>query len=555
MRDTEDEFGQPGPGLVKQILAACWTEIDEADLPGPMSGDGSYDDVSQLIGEYDYRGWVASANSMGLVGDWGGEDDVEAAVVDAMHEYRDLRARLAAVRALADGWDHEVPPDGAAEWAAAVLRSCARDVRAVLDGPAEAPAEVVRQDDTETTRTTSGDQRHDVYVRISDNPVSRTREVFDGLNVDFDSSGAAVGVEVLGSPYRGVTVDGLWAAPVEGVEYVNPSCIECGGEGGPCCEHPDLIGTASPEAQAAWLAGPAEAAEPAPNGHMIAPGVPCHGCQICLVSDCVRCAVGRTCSEHDPTEEDLAGQPDLQVCRCGRWVPCRHCGPTAAEAVFPAPGPSLLARLRAASQAANDMGYHGTAHTLWDLGSQLQPGDTPRIVLDAIEGALLAPAGSVTTTPADDTHVPHLVDAAAPAMRRLLARVADGEWTADEALDVLLDWPSRTASAVPAAPTGKRAELHRLREKHREFIDEQLAVNTESDDIDDLLPGATTTPDPAAELVAAAAELRKYWRDWSAERRERVRSASRFVHAACERVVAASAVLAGSGREDREDPS
>lgn len=37
----------------------------------------------------------------------------------------------------------------------------------------------------------------------------------------------------------------------------------------------------------------------------------------------------------------------------------------------------------------------------------------------------------------------HLVDAAAPAMRKLLERVACGEWGAGEAVDILLDWPNR----------------------------------------------------------------------------------------------------------------
>lgn len=43
--------------------------------------------------------------------------------------------------------------------------------------------------------------------------------------------------------------------------------------------------------------------DPAPaTGHWIAPGVPCHGCQICLVPDCP-CAVGAFCSDHDQPEE------------------------------------------------------------------------------------------------------------------------------------------------------------------------------------------------------------------------------------------------------------
>jgi hypothetical protein len=212
----------------------------------------------------------------------------------ALRGMRENETRVAAARALADDLDRDadkIEATGRADslaiagWTsyrkiAARIRAAVRPAEAVSEspihgdtvsesnrlavGPAEAP-EVVRQDGTESTRTTSGEQRHDIYVRIinNNNAVARTVSITDEVNVDFDAAGQPVGVEVLGIPYRGVMVDGLWAAPVQGVEYVDPDCIECGGDGGPCCEHPDLIGSASPEAQAAWLAGPAEAAEPA----------------------------------------------------------------------------------------------------------------------------------------------------------------------------------------------------------------------------------------------------------------------------------------------------
>lgn len=67
---------------------------------------------------------------------------------------------------------------------------------------------------------------------------------------------------------------------------------------------------------------------------------------------------------------------------------------------------TLLDRFRAASAAADAAGFHGTAHTLWDLGSQLQPEDTPVEVLDAIGTALLTPPAS---------------DAAAAVLRDLVA--------------------------------------------------------------------------------------------------------------------------------------
>lgn len=43
--------------------------------------------------------------------------------------------------------------------------------------------------------------------------------------------------------------------------------------------------------------------DPPATGHMLAPGVPCHGCQSCLIPDCERCAIGEACAEYDPTED------------------------------------------------------------------------------------------------------------------------------------------------------------------------------------------------------------------------------------------------------------
>ena len=64
------------------------------------------------------------------------------------------------------------------------------------------------------------------------------------------------------------------------------------------------------------------------------------------------------------------------------------------------------------------------------------------------QGSAEAPAPA----PTGDAASPHLVDAAAPAVRTLLARVADGMWSAEDARDVLLDWPNRAAGNVSTAP-------------------------------------------------------------------------------------------------------
>lgn len=48
-----------------------------------------------------------------------------------------------------------------------------------------------------------------------------------------------------------------------------------------------------------------------------------------------------------------------------------------------------------------------------------------------------------TPEPTDTPTPPHLVDAAAPAMREVFRRVAVGQIGADDAVDILLDWPNR----------------------------------------------------------------------------------------------------------------
>lgn len=47
---------------------------------------------------------------------------------------------------------------------------------------------------------------------------------------------------------------------------------------------------------------------------------------------------------------------------------------------------------------------------------------------------------------------PHLVDAAAPAMRILLSRVEDKQLTAEDARDILLDWPNRARGSDTTTP-------------------------------------------------------------------------------------------------------
>lgn len=48
--------------------------------------------------------------------------------------------------------------------------------------------------------------RTDVYVKLTDQPIARTREVSDNVLIDLDNDGQIVGVEILGA--LSVTTDG-----------------------------------------------------------------------------------------------------------------------------------------------------------------------------------------------------------------------------------------------------------------------------------------------------------------------------------------------------------
>jgi uncharacterized protein YuzE len=41
-----------------------------------------------------------------------------------------------------------------------------------------------------------------LYIRIQEKPVSRTQEVSEGVNLDFDAEGRLIGLEVLGATER-----------------------------------------------------------------------------------------------------------------------------------------------------------------------------------------------------------------------------------------------------------------------------------------------------------------------------------------------------------------
>lgn len=72
----------PDLGLVGQLLAAAgW---DEQDARSAGEGDGSFDEVLAVVADHTWRGDLAIADAMGLVGDWG-TDDVSSLRGDAEH--------------------------------------------------------------------------------------------------------------------------------------------------------------------------------------------------------------------------------------------------------------------------------------------------------------------------------------------------------------------------------------------------------------------------------------------------------------------------------------
>lgn len=88
--DVPDPYDHPGWPLVSRIVAIA---TDTAPTM-PNETDGVDNAVTGLLADQSWRDHVAMADVMGLVGDWG-TDDVVQAVTDALHEYPRLRARVA----------------------------------------------------------------------------------------------------------------------------------------------------------------------------------------------------------------------------------------------------------------------------------------------------------------------------------------------------------------------------------------------------------------------------------------------------------------------------
>ncbi|HEY1119457.1 MAG TPA: hypothetical protein VGE43_17210, partial [Acidimicrobiales bacterium] len=88
--DVPDPYDHPGWPLVSRIVAIA---TDTAPTM-PNETDGVDNAVTGLLADQSWRDHVAMADVMGLVGDWG-TDDVVQAVTDALHEYPRLRALVA----------------------------------------------------------------------------------------------------------------------------------------------------------------------------------------------------------------------------------------------------------------------------------------------------------------------------------------------------------------------------------------------------------------------------------------------------------------------------
>lgn len=137
-----DPFGYPELPIEKRLFLAANPDLDETAVQGwhREDGDGCREEIIGLLADHDWRTEIAIANTMGLVGDWG-TDDVNEAVTNALHEYRDLRARLAAQQPVIDAaqtWDAAWSPGLVARDAGGALHDALSDYEAALSGSVEA---------------------------------------------------------------------------------------------------------------------------------------------------------------------------------------------------------------------------------------------------------------------------------------------------------------------------------------------------------------------------------------------------------------------------------
>lgn len=89
--DYSDPYDYPELPIEKRLFLAAHPDLGPDFLYGWGEGDGAYDTIRGLLARESWLGDVAVANTMGLVGNWD-VDDVNEAVTNALHEYRDLRA-------------------------------------------------------------------------------------------------------------------------------------------------------------------------------------------------------------------------------------------------------------------------------------------------------------------------------------------------------------------------------------------------------------------------------------------------------------------------------
>ena len=82
----DDPYDYPGWPLEQRIVAI----VADIDVKQVDTSGGDYEEVVGLIANARWRELVLMADTMGLVGDWG-VDDVEEAVINALHEYRKLK--------------------------------------------------------------------------------------------------------------------------------------------------------------------------------------------------------------------------------------------------------------------------------------------------------------------------------------------------------------------------------------------------------------------------------------------------------------------------------
>lgn len=124
-----DPFDYPSLPIVQRLIAVA-ADLTEDEARQLDETDGSYVEVAGILNDHDWHTELAIADALGLEGEWG-TDDVNEAVTNALHEYRDQRAAILRLLARCDEIDQQGHKPLAATFST-------HDIRALLADTAHA---------------------------------------------------------------------------------------------------------------------------------------------------------------------------------------------------------------------------------------------------------------------------------------------------------------------------------------------------------------------------------------------------------------------------------